>query len=220
MKYLLDNNANVNQPPAAHCGLTALQAAARGGHLAAIKLLLDNGGTTAEPAAWSGGLTAMQAAAKGGHLKALELLIDYNGDIDEQPGFDGGRTALQAAAEAGHLDILEFLLSLEANIDAEPAFRNGLTAFQAAVVSGKFHAMSMVLNEGVDDIDRKFESETNPEFHGRSPMEWAVRSGRRDVVRRLLRTAASVSDTAMNDAKRFPSILSDLRCASKEPSSS
>ncbi|KAK5271140.1 hypothetical protein LTR40_014012, partial [Exophiala xenobiotica] len=56
-------------------GLTALQAAASGGHLEVVdRLLTAKADVNAAPAE-SGGRTSLQAAAEGGHLEVVDRLL-------------------------------------------------------------------------------------------------------------------------------------------------
>ena len=95
---------------AAFCGWTALQAAAGGGHLAAVERLLEEGAKVNTVAGEWGGRTALQAAAGGGHLAVVERLLQEKAEINAVAAEEGGRTALQAAAGGDHLAVVERLL--------------------------------------------------------------------------------------------------------------
>lgn len=87
-------------------GMTALQAAAEGGHLETVDLLLNKKGEVNAPAG-EYGRTALQAAAEGGHLDIVERLLQEKADVNAKAAKSSGRTALQAAA--GHKRIVELL---------------------------------------------------------------------------------------------------------------
>jgi ankyrin repeat protein len=74
VERLLQEKADVNAA-AAYNGRTALQAAARGGHLAIVERLLQEKADVNAVAAY-GGRTALQAATEGGHLAVAECLRD------------------------------------------------------------------------------------------------------------------------------------------------
>ncbi|KAF7118473.1 hypothetical protein CNMCM5793_007994 [Aspergillus hiratsukae] len=91
------------------CDQTALQAAAKGGHLEVVGRLLAAKADVNAPAAVHGGRTALQAAAEGGHVQVVERLLAAKADVNAPAAVHGGRTALQAAAEVGHVQVVERL---------------------------------------------------------------------------------------------------------------
>ena len=72
MHLLLQAGANVNV--ANVNGQTPLMAAARNGHIGAVRLLLEAGADV--NAANAKGQTALMGAAQSGHIEAVRLLLD------------------------------------------------------------------------------------------------------------------------------------------------
>src|SRR5947199_10510377 len=86
--------------------MTALQAAAEGGHLAVVeRLLQENVDVNAALAR-----TALQAAAGGGHLAVVERLLQENADVNAGAG-SRERKAVDAVAEGGELVMVKRLLT-------------------------------------------------------------------------------------------------------------
>ncbi|KAH8808798.1 hypothetical protein F5884DRAFT_858319 [Xylogone sp. PMI_703] len=119
---------------------TALQAAAKGGHLEIVELLIRaNADVNASPAR-SNGRTALQAAAEGGHLELVERLLAANADINAPRGKLGGRAALEAAVAGGHLTVVERLLAAKPD-SSIPALTFGL---QAALRGGYLDVINVI----------------------------------------------------------------------------
>jgi ankyrin repeat protein len=75
VERLLQEKADVNTAAAAgYGGITALQAAAKGGHLAVVARLLQEKADVNAAAAESGERTALQAAAEGGYVTVAKCL--------------------------------------------------------------------------------------------------------------------------------------------------
>ncbi|MCJ1349212.1 hypothetical protein MMC31_007448, partial [Peltigera leucophlebia] len=129
-------NADINTTSEKYMGLTALQAAAKGGYLQLVdKLILAKVDINAEAYLYSG-RTALQAAAQEGHFKVVEKLLRAKADVNAKAGDHSGRTALQAAAEKGHLEVVERLLTAKADVNAKAGDHSGRTALQAAAEKG------------------------------------------------------------------------------------
>ena len=105
------DNAKMNTRSKEYAGLTALQAASKGGYLELVdKLMAAKADVNAKAAEYSG-RTALQAAAGAGHLEVVERLLTAKADVNAKAAEHFGRTALKAAAEAGHLEVVERLLT-------------------------------------------------------------------------------------------------------------
>lgn len=87
----------------------AIQAAAGGGHLKAVKPLLDCGADANRAPERTDGRAALGAAAEGGYRDVVKLLLDRGVDVNAAVIGDGP-TAVQVAAAYGHQDVVELLM--------------------------------------------------------------------------------------------------------------
>ncbi|XP_055384961.1 uncharacterized protein LOC129614395 isoform X2 [Condylostylus longicornis] len=138
-------------------GQTALNIAARNGHLDVVKLLLHftqplNDGTGRMKRvdvnhADRDGWTPLRSASWGGHTEVVKLLIAHPGcsiDLADKEG----RTALRAAAWSGHEDILKILI--EAGADVNSVDRQGRTSLIAASYMGHYDIVEILLESGAN----------------------------------------------------------------------
>ncbi|XP_068157454.1 ankyrin repeat domain-containing protein 50 [Drosophila tropicalis] len=138
-------------------GQTALNIAARNGHLDVVKLLLSfsqpsNDGTGrmrrvdvnhADRDGW----TPLRSASWGGHSEVVRLLIAQPAckiDLADKEG----RTALRAAAWSGHEDILKLLI--ESGADVNSVDRQGRTSLIAASYMGHYDIVEILLENGAN----------------------------------------------------------------------
>ncbi len=179
-----------------HMGLTALQAAAKGGYLEVIdELVTTKADVNAGPADDSG-RTALQAAAENGHLEVVERLIIARADVNAGGAKYNGRTALQAAAGAGHLEVIERLLIAKANVNARTSEFDGRTALQAAAEAGHLEVVEKLLSA-------KANVNSGPADHkGRTALQAAAENGHVEVVERLLTAKADVDARAAENSGR------------------
>jgi ankyrin repeat protein len=103
-------NANVFEGSGRY---TALQNAARGGHLACMATLLLAGARV--DAARSHGATALMLAAGGGRTAAIDMLLTAGADVHRVDSM--GRSALLYACHAGHTLAARVLLEAGARAD-------------------------------------------------------------------------------------------------------
>ncbi|XP_067617175.1 ankyrin repeat domain-containing protein 50 [Eurosta solidaginis] len=138
-------------------GQTALNIAARNGHLDVVKLLLSfsqpcNDGTGRMKRvdvnhADRDGWTPLRSASWGGHTEVVKLLISYPAckiDLADKEG----RTALRAAAWSGHEDILKILI--ESGADVNSVDRQGRTSLIAASYMGHYDIVEILLENGAN----------------------------------------------------------------------
>jgi ankyrin repeat protein len=184
---LVTAGANVN---AAVKDRTALQVAAKGGHLEAVERLLAAKAHVDAPLKY--GRTALQAAARGGHLEVVERLLAAKGDVNAPTARDG-LTALQAAARGGHLEVVERLLAAKAHVNA-PASTYGRTALQEAVEGGHLEVVERLLAAKADVNNRATKG-------GRTVLQAAAEGGHLEVVERLLAARADVNAVAAEDGR-------------------
>ncbi|KAL9892310.1 uncharacterized protein ACN2A1_007938 isoform 2-T2 [Glossina fuscipes fuscipes] len=138
-------------------GQTALNIAARNGHLDVVKLLLVfsqpcNDGTGRMKRvdvnhADRDGWTPLRSASWGGHTEVVKLLIAHPAckiDLADKEG----RTALRAAAWSGHEDILKILI--ENGADVNSVDRQGRTSLIAASYMGHYDIVEILLENGAN----------------------------------------------------------------------
>ncbi|XP_030371679.1 ankyrin repeat domain-containing protein 50 isoform X2 [Scaptodrosophila lebanonensis] len=138
-------------------GQTALNIAARNGHLEIVKLLLSfaqpcNDGTGRMKRvdvnhADRDGWTPLRSASWGGHTEVVKLLIAQPAckiDLADKEG----RTALRAAAWSGHEDILKILI--ESGADVNSVDRQGRTSLIAASYMGHYDIVEILLDNGAN----------------------------------------------------------------------
>lgn len=150
-------------------GQTALNIAARNGHINIVQLLLGLKRTLAVQQTSSAsanikevdvnhadrdGWTPLRSASWGGHTEVVKLLIDQPlcaidlADKEE-------RTALRAAAWSGHEDILKILIKAGANVNSVD--KQGRTSLIAASYMGHYEIVEILLENGADvnhlDVD-------------------------------------------------------------------
>ncbi|MCJ1345587.1 hypothetical protein MMC31_003794, partial [Peltigera leucophlebia] len=170
-----------------YVGLTAIQAAAKGGYLELINKLVMAKADVNARAADDSGRTALQAAAEFGHLEVVERLLAAKADVNAEAAKDSGRTALQAAAENGHLEVVERLLAAKADVNAEAAKDSGRTALHAAAEAGHFEVVERLLTAKAD-VNAKASV-----YSGRTALQAAAENGHFEVVERLLTAKADVN---------------------------
>ncbi|KAH8406656.1 hypothetical protein KR222_001949 [Zaprionus bogoriensis] len=138
-------------------GQSALNIAARNGHLEVVKLLLSfsqpcNDGTGRMKRvdvnhADRDGWTPLRSASWGGHSEVVRLLISQPAckiDLADKEG----RTALRAAAWSGHEDILKLLI--ESGADVNSVDRQGRTSLIAASYMGHYDIVEILLENGAN----------------------------------------------------------------------
>ncbi len=196
--------------------------AARDDNYEQVKEYLDAGVDPDAPCTmvWMKGITGLQAAANGGHEKIVELFlkrgakpnITYEPAITES-GLDLGElilpcfrsSALNYACERGHIQVAKLLLSQ----GADPSWFNGVghTPLNNAVAKGHIEVVGLLLEHSapVNFISRINHSYGSTDFTGFSfsstsgtkfsPLYTAVKMGRKDIVKTLLKHGADVVNT-------------------------
>ncbi|KAJ9498592.1 hypothetical protein H2202_005778 [Exophiala xenobiotica] len=107
---------------------TAIQGAARGGHVSTVRTLLSEG---ADPS------NALTHAVEGGSLEIVRMLLDAGTDVNEK----SSSRPLKAAAERGRRDLVDLLLQN----GADPS-----DALTSAVRGGRLEIAQMLLDAGAD----------------------------------------------------------------------
>ncbi len=167
--------------------MTALQAAAGGGHLGIVDKLLAAGSDVNFGSCIDNGRTALQAAADRGHLKIVKKLLAAGSDVNALPSRWNGRTALQAAAEGGHLEIVEKLLASGSDVNALPSKNHGRTTLLAAAEGGHLKIVGKLLAAGSDVNALPSKSD------GRTALQAAAEGGHLKIVEKLLAAGSDVN---------------------------
>jgi ankyrin repeat protein len=126
-------------------GETALHWAARGGHVAVVKLLLETGKVDADPKD-SNGQTPLWCAAFMGYEAVVGLLFD-TGKVDADSKDEYGRTPLWCAAWNGHEAVVRLLLDT-GKVDADSKDEYGQTPLSRAAEKGHEAVVKLLLDIG------------------------------------------------------------------------
>jgi len=106
---LLEAGVDVNQPPAARFGGTALQLAAIHGQFRIARLLIENGANVNAPGSAVGGRTALEAAAEYGRLDIAKMLLDQGFDSTSRQERVAYIQAMRYAINRGHFSLQRML---------------------------------------------------------------------------------------------------------------
>jgi len=170
-------------------GVTPLVLASSNGDAAMIRLLLDAG---ADPgAADLTGESALMIAAGVGTVDAVKLLLARGAVVDaKDPTFQ--QTALMVAVRENHPDVVKLLVEVGADVNART--RTGPTPpwILPNSVPGFGHGVGIVRG-GLPDRGLR-----NPIPGGLSPLLYAARDGRLDIVQILVAARADVNEVDAN----------------------
>ena len=202
LRALLADGADPNASLAD--GTTALHWAAYRDDHAAVDLLLREG--AAADATSQYGVTPLALAATSGYAVVVGSLLDAG--ANPNTASSGSETVLMSAARSGSIDAVKMLLARGAEVDARENTR-GQTALMWAAGEGHADVVRVLLNAGADLQMRSHvpadaeASNGNGTYRRRvarldafTPLLFAVRSGRTDVVMALLDAGAEPNETA------------------------
>ena len=186
-------------------GQTALQLAAKAGHMELVRLLIDHGALKERRAEAD---SALLDTASGGHLEVLKVLRTRSkADVNAQDG--QGRTALYHAASARDDDykasgkeMLRYLLDEGANPNLQS--RDGGPLHQAAVYS-HLEIMELLLAHGADPTDGTC---------GWTPLSMAIKYNSPEAACLLLRTP--VADAKQRQDARISALWVVCRKGDRE----
>jgi ankyrin len=171
-------------------GLTPLAIAAANGNAAMIGILLDAG---ADPNALDpAGETPLMNAARVGSLEALTLLLDRGATIDATDA-TYQQTALMVAVRQNHPDIVKVLLARGAKVSARTRIGRTPQWVLPNSVPGFGHGIGIVRG-GLPPRGSRA-----PIPGGMTPLLYAARDGRVDIVGMLLDAGADVNERDAND---------------------
>jgi ankyrin repeat protein len=202
---LLDYRLSVDYPD--DDGRSALSHFAEAGNTAMVKALLDKGGDPNHQDKWN--RTPLWWAAGSGQVAIVKLLLSTG--VDANAPDDGLRTALSRAAEKGCRDIAQVLLS-DNSVRVDSADSTLRTPLSWAAACGEEDVVELLIRMGGVSTASD-ENGRIPLFHaagaghlkvverllatapdglgwkdcgGQTPLIWASRNGRTDVVRSML----------------------------------
>jgi uncharacterized protein len=179
VRRLIQQKAGVNA--AGPDGGTALHWAAHLDDLETAGLLLASGADVQARNRY--GVAPLILACSNGSGKMIELLL--NAGADPNTALPEGETALMNAARTGRLDAVRPLLARQADVDRKEEWR-GQTALMWAAAEGHAPVVERLLEQGADrDVRSK---------SGFSAYLFAVREGRIDAARVLLKAGAKVDE--------------------------
>ncbi|KAJ7109047.1 ankyrin repeat-containing domain protein, partial [Mycena crocata] len=144
MKFLLDNNVDVNTRHSGWPESTLSMVASKRGHSAVVKLLLEHGANI--EAQNKDGMTALMKASLEGHRMVVQLLLEQGAKIEGRDRW--GMTALMKASIEGHSEVVQLLLEHGANIEAQDEV--GRTALMSASSKGHSEVVQLLLGKGAN----------------------------------------------------------------------
>ncbi len=171
-------------------GLTPLAIASANGNAAMIGVLLDAGADANAPD--PAGDTPLMNAARVGSMDAVTLLLDRGSKIDAADA-SYQQTALMVAVRENHPDVVKLLISRGASVNAKTRVGRAPQWIFPNSVPGFGHGIGIVRG-GLPPRGSRA-----PIPGGMSPLLYAARDGRMDIVRMLLDAGANINERDAND---------------------
>jgi ankyrin repeat protein len=171
-KFLVEKRADITV--ASNSGWMPLYSASNNGHLEVVKFLIKKG---ADPKVQGETYcNALQAASYRGRGAILKLLLKTGVDFKAQGKNIHRWTLLHLAARGGHMGTFQFLVSLGLDLFALDAKGDGVLCYASS-------ARSLDILQAALDVGLTF----SPEKMHWSPLYWACRSGKLDVMELLVK---------------------------------
>jgi len=166
-------------------GITALEWAARKGHVEVVKALLDNQADA--NASYTDGVTPLLTAAYEGHAEVVKLLLENKADVNATD--TDGVTPLYIAVQNGHTEVVKLLLDNKADVNASK--HNGVTPIFVAAQVGHTEVVKLLIDNKAD---------VNASRHnGGHPLHIAAQNGHTEVVKLLIKNKADVNASRQTD---------------------
>jgi uncharacterized protein len=162
-------------------GSTALHWAVRRDDVETANLLIRGGADV--KAANRYGVTPLSLACVNGNAAMIEALLKAGADANA--ALPGGETALMTAARTGKVDAVKVLIAHGADVNFKESKR-GQTALMWAAADGNTAVVEELVERGAD-----MKARTKGGF---TPLLFAVREGRMDTVRAMLKAGANVNE--------------------------
>jgi ankyrin repeat protein len=178
---------------------TALEAAARCGHISMIQKLLDAGAeVNVLEGRWQ---TALRAALVGGHADVVETLLDHGADMELRrtkqrlyfiDSEKDSENALQLGVRSGNLSIVKTLLKHGANVVLDES--ETLHPLILASTQGSVAMVKELLSAGapVNIHGKKRPHYSSIQAEDASPIHAAIAGGYLDVIKLLLSQGADI----------------------------
>ena len=163
-------------------GSTALHWAVRQDDLETTNLLIRGGANVKTANRY--GVTPLSLACLNGNAAIIESLLKAGADPNS--ALPGGETALMTAARTGKVNAVKVLIAHGADVNFQEG-RRGQTALMWAAADGNTAVVEELVERGAD-----MHARTKGGF---TPLLFAVREGRIDTVRALLKAGGSVNET-------------------------
>jgi ankyrin repeat protein len=155
-------------------GWTPLNSASENGHLEVVKFLIEKG---ANPNVQGGPYgNAFQVASYKGHEMILKLLLENGVDSDAGDKNIHSWTPLHLAARGDNIRTFQFLVNLGLDLSALDAKGDGVLCYASS--GGSLDTLQAALDLGLTS------SLENTHW---SPLHWACRSGKLEVVELLIK---------------------------------
>lgn len=178
IQFALTNKADINA--AQVDGMTALHWASYNDNWLLAKQLLEAGANPIVQNRY--GITPLYLACVNGNAKIIEALVE--GGADPNTANSGGETVLMTASRTGKADAVMALIDAGAKVDAKE--RKGQTAIMWAAAEGHAEVVKALIDAGAD-----FQSPLKRSGH--TPLTFAIRAGKPDVVHLLLTEGVDVN---------------------------
>ncbi len=180
IRTLLQQHVDINasEPD----GSTALHWAVQGNDTETVGMLMRAGANVKATTRY--GVSPLSLACTNGNVEIIEVLL--KGGADPNTALPEGETALMTAARTGKLDAVKALVAHGANVNAKETWR-GQTALMWAAAEGHASVVQALIEASADTHVR-----SNGGF---TPFLFAVREGKIDVVRTLVRAGINVNET-------------------------